>query len=285
MITVTSSLPRRAGTAAALVTVILTLVANPVAADTYQRGPSPTTASISATLGPFPTVSKTVAGNGTHGNLTVYHPRSAPEGAYGVVAIVPGFTRPWSHMAWLGPRLASQGFVVIGIDTLSPYDNPEKRATQFVAAINAEKSDPALSGIADFSRTALAGWSMGGGGALDAATKARYKAVIGIAPWENQNTFSAITAPTMIIGGQSDLLAPVASMSKPFYNAVNAPKAYAELAGANHFFTTNANVPQAASMITWLKRYVDNDTRYRQFLVPGPPVSSGFSAYQTKDVS
>jgi alpha-beta hydrolase superfamily lysophospholipase len=281
---VASTLSRRAGLAATLVAVILAVLSSPVAADTHQRGPDPTTASISAPTGPFGTTSKTVPGNGQFGKLTVHYPTATPEGTYGVVAIIPGFTMPWSQIAWLGPRLASQGFVVIGIDTVSPYDRPERRATEFVAAINAEKADPALSGIADFDRTALAGWSMGGGGALDAATTAKYKAIIGIAPWEDQNTFSTVTSPTLIIGGQSDKLAPVGSMSKPFYNAVNAAKAYAELAGANHFFTTSANVPQAASMICWLKRYVDNDTRYTRFLVPGPPVASGFSAYQSNDV-
>jgi predicted dienelactone hydrolase len=147
-----------------------------------------------------------------------------------VVAIVPGFVSYWSQIAWLGPRLASQGFVVIGIDTTSPLDQPQQRAAEFAAALNNEKTDPALNGIADFGRTSIAGWSMGGGGALDAA------------------------------------------------------KAYVELAGAGHSFTTTANVPQAASMISWLKRYVDGDTRYRQFLAPGPPVATGFSAYQTNSV-
>jgi hypothetical protein len=32
-------------------------------------------------------------------------------------------------------------------------------------------------------------------------------------------------------------------------------------------------------MVTWLKRYVDNDTRYEQFMCP-PPTSTDYSAWE-----
>lgn len=78
--------------------------------------------------------------------------------------------------------------------------------------------------------------------------------------------------PTLIIGGESDTVAPVSSHSEPFYNSIpaSAEKAYLELNGASHFFPQTVNTPTARQMVAWLKRFVDNDTRYEQFLCPGP---------------
>ena len=58
----------------------------------------------------------------------------------------------------------------------------------------------------------------------------------------------------------------------PFYNSIpaSAEKAYLELNGASHFFPQTTNTPTARQMVAWLKRFVDDDTRYEQFLCPGP---------------
>ena len=56
------------------------------------------------------------------GGGTVYYPTTT--GRYPVVAISPGFTASWSSISWLGPRLASWGFVVVGIETNSRWTSP-----------------------------------------------------------------------------------------------------------------------------------------------------------------
>ena len=78
--------------------------------------------------------------------------------------------------------------------------------------------------------------------------------------------------PTLIIGGESDTVAPVAQHSIPFYNSIpsTTEKAYLEINNAQHSFPQSPNVPQSRLMISWLKAFVDNDTRYLQFLCPGP---------------
>ena len=65
-----------------------------------------------------------------------------------------------------------------------------------------------------------------------------------------------------------------------FYNSLpDAPeKMYLELAGASHSATNSANTTQAQYEIAWLKRFVDNDTRYTQFLCPTPGTSSTISS-------
>ena len=49
------------------------------------------------------------------------------DGTFGAIAISPGYTAYQSSIAWLGPRLASQGFVVFTIDTITTLDQPASR--------------------------------------------------------------------------------------------------------------------------------------------------------------
>jgi len=57
-------------------------------------------------------------------------------------------------------------------------------------------------------------------------------------------------------------------------------KAYLELRGASHFAPTSTNTTIAVSSVSWLKRFVDDDTRYDQFLCP-PPSSTAISQYRS----
>ena len=80
----------------------------------------------------------------------------------------------------------------------------------------------------------------------------------------------------MIIGAENDTVASVASHSSPFYNSIPASseKAFLDLNDAGHGVGTTGDPTQAKFFISWLKRYVDNDTRYEQFLCPPPPAPS-----------
>jgi dienelactone hydrolase len=239
----------------------------------FERGPAPSTFSVEALQGPF-AVSTIDATNiwGAFGSGKIYYPTDTSQGKFGVVAIGPGFLSNWAALSWMGPRIASQGFVVIGIDTNSVVDLPSSRGDQELAALQNVVKDSRLSNVVDPTRLAVAGWSMGGGGALDAAVKSSsLKAAIPMAPWEVSNTYAFDRVPTLVLGGQSDIVAPVSSMGGAFYDSITAKKAYLEFANADHFFPTNASNTQARMMISWLKRWVDNDTRYDQFICPGPP--------------
>lgn len=240
----------------------------------YERGPDPTENSIEASRGSFAvsqtTVSSLVSG---FGGGTIYYPTSTAEGTFGALAISPGFTASQSSIAWLGPRLASQGFVVITIDTNSIYDQPASRGDQLLAALSYLTTSSTVRTRIDASRLAVAGHSMGGGGSLEAAQdRPTLQAAIPLAPWNTQKTWSNLQVPTFIIGGESDTVAPVSSHSIPFYNSIpaSAEKAYMEMNNASHFFPNTSNTTVAKYMISWLKRFVDNDTRFEQFLCPAP---------------
>ncbi|CAM3475890.1 alpha/beta hydrolase [Kibdelosporangium persicum] len=241
----------------------------------YERGPDPTESSIEASRGPFSVSQTTVSRLSAtgFGGGTIYYPTSTSEGTFGALAISPGFTATQSSISWMGPRLASQGFVVITIDTLSTLDQPDSRGDQLRAALSYLTQRSTVRTRIDATRLAVAGHSMGGGGSLEAAAdQPSLQAAIPIAAWNTQKSWSGLRVPTFVIGGENDSIAPVSSHSIPFYTSIPASseKAYMELDNASHFFPQTPNTTMAKYMISWLKRFVDNDTRYEQFLCPAP---------------
>jgi predicted dienelactone hydrolase len=258
----------------------------PTSADTnpFERGPAPTLASIQATTGPFAVSKTTVASSATGGKFgggTIYFPTDTSQGTFGAIAIVPGFTEKQNTISWLGPRLASQGFVIFTIDTNSTSDQPSSRATQLLAALDYLTQTSSARAEVDASRVGVSGHSMGGGGTLEASvSRPSLKAAIPMAPWDqNVKNFSTDTVPTLIVAAQNDQIAPVKQHALVFYNSIPTTqrKMYLELAGASHTATNSANTPQAQYEIAWLKRFIDNDTRYTQFLCPTPSTSSTIS--------
>jgi predicted esterase len=269
-----SWLPRRtlAGTAIVLGILAATAAVRPaLAADNpFQRGPDPTPASVAATTGPFATASVRVArGNGFGGGI-IYHPTATNQGTFGAVAISPGLNGTWAGIAWLGPRLASQGFVVFGIETNNLNDSPASRGTQLLAALDYLTRSSSVRNRVDANRLAVAGHSMGGGGALDAAMRRpSLKAAIGNAPFLPSGSLSNDRVPTLIFAMQNDTLVPPSRLTS-LYNTAPATteKAYIEVAGAGHNFIGQPSTTLARNMIPWLKIFIDNDARFSQFLCP-----------------
>ena len=282
----------RATLAAVVSTLVLStailLGAGGASAAGFERGPAPTAESLAAALGPFAYAKLTVANSATpgFGAATIYYPTSTAEGTYGAVAAVPGFTGTQSAVAWLGPRLASNGFVVITLDTNSPFDQPASRGAQLLAALTylTTGSPDAVRTRVDPNRLAVMGHSMGGGGALEAAkAQPSLRAAVPLAPWDLDRTWPEIVTPTLVVGAEKDTTAPVATHARAFYTGMTTvpEKAYLELNEAGHSAVTVPNTEVATRAISWLKRFVDSDLRYSPFLCPGPvPSQTGaVSAY------
>ncbi|MEA2449873.1 MAG: hypothetical protein QOG63_1805 [Thermoleophilaceae bacterium] len=251
----------------------------------YQRGPTPTVASLQATTGPYATTTVSVPDSQTSGfgSANITYPTTTADGTFGGIAIAPGFSASESTVAWLRPRLASQGFVVITINTQSRFDQPPARGDQLLAALDYLTGTSSARTRTDASRLAVMGHSMGGGGTLEAAKdRPTLKATVGLTPYNTDKTWPEIQTPSLEIGAQNDSIAPPSQHAIPFYQSMPAtlPKAYLELAGASHTAPTSPNTPIAANSIAWLKRFVDNDTRYSQFLCPSPSASPSGSISQ-----
>ncbi|MDN3238287.1 poly(ethylene terephthalate) hydrolase family protein [Glycomyces tritici] len=283
-----STLTRRRTSIAALLAAVLaamigigaTAFPEPAAAQNpYQRGPNPTESSIEALRGSYSTsstsVSSLVIG---FGGGTIYYPTTTSDGTFGGVVIAPGFTAYESSIAWLGPRLASQGFVVFTIDTNTTLDQPGQRADQIQAALDYLTESSTVRGRVDADRLAVMGHSMGGGGSLEAARdNPDIKASIPMTPWHTTKNWSTLSTPTLIFGAENDSVASVGSHAEPFYTSIPGSgndKMYVELNGASHFAPNSSNTTIAKYSISWLKRFVDDDTRFDQFLCPLPNESA-----------
>jgi predicted dienelactone hydrolase len=257
-------------------TVCLTIVGtSPASAEEFRRGPAPTESFIEQSRGNYAVSSVAVSNLSTpgFGAADIYYPTSTSDGTFGGLAVAPGFTATRSSMAWFAQRMASFGFVVININTNSTSDQPSSRGTQLLAAVDYLRNSSSVRSRVDGSRMAVAGHSMGGGGTLEAAKdRTSLQAAIPLTAWNTDKSWPEIQTPTLIVGAQSDTVASVGTHSIPFYNSLpsSLDKAYLELRGASHFAPNSSNTTIAKYSVSWLKRFVDNDTRYEQFLCPAP---------------
>ncbi|MEV7655351.1 alpha/beta hydrolase [Streptomyces anulatus] len=281
--TLASLLTAAAATAGLLMTA---LVPGAQAADNpYERGPAPTNASIEASRGSYAISQTSVSSLSAtgFGGGTIYYPTSTADGTFGAVVISPGFTAYESSIAWLGPRLASQGFVVFTIDTNTTLDQPDSRGRQLLAALDHLTQRSPVRTRVDASRLGVMGHSMGGGGSLEAAkSRTSLKAAIPLTGWNTDKTWPELRTPTLVVGADGDTVAPVAMHSEPFYESLpgSLDKAYLELRGASHFTPNSSNTTIAKYSISWLKRFIDDDTRYEQFLCPLPQPSLTIAEYR-----
>ncbi|MDG4808200.1 cellulose binding domain-containing protein [Micromonospora sp. WMMD1120] len=263
-----------AGLAVVLGLALATTTRDAAVADSpYQRGPDPTPASIAATRGPFATTQATVpAGNGFNGGY-VYYPTDTSLGTWGAIAIVPGYSALFANEeAWMGPWLASFGFVVLGIETNSRTDGADARATQLLAALDYLTRTSTVRNRVDPDRLGVMGHSAGGAGTLLAALRRpTLRTAVGLAPGAPGNSLNMSTTqvPTMLISGQNDgTVTP--SYVQGIHNSLPATveHAWAELAGNDHLSFTRPNPTEMRVLIPWLKTFLDNDTRYTPFLCP-----------------
>ncbi|GAA3292449.1 ricin-type beta-trefoil lectin domain protein [Dactylosporangium vinaceum] len=265
------------------------VLAHPASAadNPYQRGPDPTVAGVAATNGPFATAQLTVpAGNGFNGG-SIYYPTDTSLGTWGAVAIVPGYSALFANEeAWMGPRLASFGFVVIGIETNSRTDGADARGMQLLAALDYLTQRSPVRDRVDPDRLSVMGHSAGGAGALLAAMqRPSLRAVVGLAPGSPTGLSSLSTdrVPTLFVGGQTDPTVTPAYLDNLYATLpATTQSAYVQLSGADHLFFTRANNVEIRRLVPWLKLFVDNDTRYTQFMCPTIPDPTGVSRYSAK---
>jgi pimeloyl-ACP methyl ester carboxylesterase len=272
-----------------------TLQANAKASNAHQRGAAPTAAMLEAPLGELLVAEAVVTRDQAHGfgGGTIYYP--ATPGQYAAIVVVPGYTGYQSSLAWLGPKLASHGFVVMVIDTFTTGDPPDHRAKQASAALqqvkelNANKRSPMYKKV-DTKRLAIMGHSMGGGAALIAAREnPQLKAALAYTVWSTDRKFDTMSVPTMLIACERDVIAPNGVHGNPIYDSLpgGMHKAYVEIKGQTHFCPQlPGNYPlMGRYTIAWMKRFLDDDARYSPFICGAEhqAIASGdkFSAHRS----
>ena len=235
----------------------------------FAKGPDPTAAALQAN-GPFAIATQNLPARGFGGG-TIMVPTAA--GTYGAACICPGFLARRDSITAIARRIATHGFVTVAIDTNSTLDPDTSRGTQLQACLNAlvAVNTGAVAGKVDRNRLFVGGWSMGGGGVLFASrSNPALKVGLEYAPFTNNTKTFNTAVPQLIVGGTADNIAPIGQHSTLFFNNLpNAtPKVFGVIGGADHFFPTQ-NTPIAVFSrlnVAMAKRFVDNDTRYTQFI-------------------
>lgn len=258
----------------------------------FEIGQDPTLSFVRS-RGPLPTTTTSVSSSvDGFGGGTIYYPTNVSS-EMAAITISPGFTARQSGVAWWGPALASHGFVVMTIDTNSRFDQPESRSRQLDSALTyliseGKRSNSPISGLIDENRLATMGHSMGGGGALRSASRNRLSATVPLAPWSRGgNNFDDIRVPTLILACQSDPTAAVNSHARPFYNAIpnSTDKAILEVTNGPHNCSTGRSGNDRAMLstygVSWMKRFLDKDGRYNQFLCgPNHVANASISSFR-----
>lgn len=259
-----------------LAAATLAFPASAAAADNpYAKGPDPTVNTLRVAAGPYKVTKTSIPDDQTpgFGAGTLWTPQAAPGETFGGIAIIPGFLSVESAIQWLGPRLAARGFVVVTFNTNDDYEGPVPRSAELLAALDWLTTTSASRALVDPTRLAVMGHSAGGGGSLEAALRRpSLKALVAMQPGSANKNLAGVRVPSLVFAGQNDPIAAKETQAIPLYNAIPAatPKLYAEIKNGDHFSSNSPNVPTAALSIAWLKRYVDNDARYTQFIAPYP---------------
>src|SRR5262245_62775549 len=122
-----------------------TLLAGPngarAQAHPFQRGPAPTAASVTSERGTFAIATQAVTRQTGFNGGTIYYPTTTTQGTFGVIVATPGFTEGQNVQAWAANLLASNGFVVMTINTNTVLDFPTARSNQMRAAMTWLRSE------------------------------------------------------------------------------------------------------------------------------------------------
>ncbi|MFI6740642.1 discoidin domain-containing protein [Nonomuraea sp. NPDC050451] len=234
--------------------------------------PDPTIQSLEAATGPLATATYTVPNPSGYRAGTITYPTAG--GSYPGIVLMPGYQGTQQNLGWLGPRLASWGFVVLNVDTNTLSDSPDQRGTQIRAAgtqllnLGNATGNP-ISGKVN-GVLGAAGHSMGGGGTMVALRDdTRFRAGVPLAPYHPSGSFAGVAKPTFFLTCASDVAAPGGTYARPWYNSMTqAEKLYIEVPG-DHLcpMTGYGNkAKQGKWIVSFFSRWLRDDTRFAPFL-------------------
>jgi triacylglycerol lipase len=238
----------------------------------------------------------------TYGSSMMYYPEGA-QPPFGVVAFSPGFTATKENYTFLGDMLASHGIAALLTTPTSTSDQPPARGTDLVAAVKRIKAENAragspLEGKIATDRICVTGHSMGGGGSLHAANELKdmIRCAVPLQPWQPGGSFPAISAAIMFVGAASDTIASVSGNASPHYASIpDTTKKFIVVIAGDHYLSTNRTSTdqtapeeatpsfddQAAYMIPFYKLYLEDDERYRPYLLGDMRSMMNVSRFET----
>ncbi len=195
------------------------------------------------------------------------------EGRVPTVVVMPGFAGSRRTVRYYAEALASHGFGVMLMDSFTTADADLVRTNAMRRALGwLVNSSPARTRV-DASRIGVWGFSYGATAALNNATTSRSPAVraaVAVFPLSTLSIYPRVSAPTLVLAGENDLLAPPALHARIAYNVARGTKAYGQLDKAQHLDPTNSDGAIASLTVSWFKIHLGVNSEYTQFLCPRP---------------
>lgn len=248
-----------------------------VPAASTSQGPADAVRASEADLrrpGPYKLYRSRLVRTDGYGSATLFWPKK-PAARCPIVVTFPGYTGPEEEMHTIAKRLATHGFAVLAAGALEGHELPDQRGEMMLNAMREAKRRREWADVVDADRTAFVGYSMGGGGALYAAEKAKVSAVVALNPW-SQRGYPKVSAPTLIVGGSYDKVAPMTKHARPIFNSLKNAKERAVLTRiAGDHKAGVKDDPLVLSRITaFLKLHAAGDESVRQlYQAPAEPLT------------
>jgi dienelactone hydrolase len=221
---------------------------------------------------------------------TVYYPTGS-DGPFPATTMSGGWTNTKEDMIWICEKLVQEGFIVICFTPQRrwlalPYIW-ERGANASYRMLEEENKNPKspIHGKVDTDRIAMSGFSMGGGGVINAANYnvTGVKVTVAMAPWELctirpmvacDSETEDIKTPIFIFGGTKDLLVYDNEINNMYETLPNRTEKLGVIfEGMNHgdLFGPDSNrKPErekvAPYMIAFLKVYLTGDSSYQTYL-------------------
>ena len=216
----------------------------------------------------------------------VYYPEGI-EGPLPIIVMIPGFISPISYIDDWGPYLASYGVVTMFVNVNNWFGDPYARANALIDGIVSIKLEdtriqsPLFSNL-NTEDIAVAGWSMGGGGAqLASQQDVSIKTVIALSPWLF-NAFDALNnrVPIIYFSGEFDPTAPNNSHTNLHYNNTSddIDKLLFEISQGNHYTVCSPynDNQMAQKALFWIEKYINENIENCNSLIAEPFTASSF---------
>jgi pimeloyl-ACP methyl ester carboxylesterase len=165
-----------------------------------------------------------LGGSGAVRSCRVYYPSSleSHDDTFPAVTLSGGFTNSKEDMYWLAEHLAGQAEVIVftisavNNNTVNGYEKAQYDGFEMMVAENNNRNSVLYQRIENYG---LMGYSMGGGGAINAANDLGndVAAVVALAPYNPQTFLNRVRAGCLIMVGSNDIVAPVRWNSEPAY--------------------------------------------------------------------
>jgi hypothetical protein len=164
-------------------------------------------------------------GSGSVSSCRVYYPASlsTSSGTYPAVTLSGGMTNSKEDMYWLAEHLSGEAEVIVftisaaNNMTVSGYTNAHLDGYDMMVAENNNSRSIVYQKISSYG---LMGYSMGGGGVLNAGNDlgSAVDAIVAMAPYNPENRLNGVEADTLIMVGSNDLVASPLLNAEPAYN-------------------------------------------------------------------